>query len=85
MKRPKKRAKEDCATKTQALLPTVTASVVDWVVGEELFHIAAEQLETAKQYFKPREATVCECSSEIKKLEEQLARSKDTIKLFTES
>ena len=70
---------------TEVLLPTVTASIINSVVCEELLHTAAEQIETAKQYFKSREpSTVCECSAEIKKLEEELARSQDTIKLLTE-
>ncbi|XP_065891616.1 uncharacterized protein [Dysidea avara] len=69
---------------TEALLPTVTATVADRIVDEELRLIAAEQIETAKQYFKPRVATVCECSGQVKKLEEELAKSQDTIKLLTE-
>ena len=64
---------------TEALLLTVTANVVYQVIDKELLRIAAEQIETAKQYFKPREATGFECSGEVKKLEEQLARSQDTI------
>ena len=67
----------------EELLPTVTANEMDRIVAEEVMLIAAEQIETAKQYLKPREATFCEWSGEVKNLEE-LAKSQNTIKVLTE-
>lgn len=65
-------------------LPTVMSSEIDQIIAQEVKLIVTEQIEIAHQYFKPREATDCECSSKVSLLEKELADSEEAIKYLTE-
>jgi len=68
----------------EEVLPTVVDNELDVIISEEVTLIATEQIEIACQYFKPKEASDCECSSKVVLLEKELAESKEAIKSLTE-
>ena len=56
-------------------MPDLVAEEVQAIVAEEVRLVAVEQIETARQYFRPADS--CECSSEIEALQRELAKSKE--------
>jgi len=64
----------------QQMLPAAVDNELDVIISKEVTLIAIEQIEITCQYFKPKEASDCECSSKVVLLEKELAESKEAIK-----